>query len=67
MSQRKTNAIGESNEGCLGIGDQENPPLGKIEKSHALDHPQKRRKSQKSQKDPALEIFKDLDDMEIDV
>ena len=59
--------MGNSNEGCSKGGYEQNPPPVTIYKSHALDHPQKRRKSQKSQKDPKLEIFKDLNDMEINV
>jgi hypothetical protein len=38
-SQRKSNAIGESNEGCSRGGDGQDPPQGEIEKSHAIDHP----------------------------
>ena len=67
MSQRKNNNAGEINEGYLGGGDGEYPPMGKIEKSHVVDHPQKRRKSQRFLKDLELEFFKDLEDMEIDV
>ena len=50
MSLRKNIVVGESNEGCLGGGDGEDPPQGNIKKSHALDHPQKRRKGKKSPK-----------------
>lgn len=47
MSLRKTSIVGESNEGCLGEGDGENPPQGRIENSHALNQTQKRRKGNK--------------------
>jgi hypothetical protein len=57
----------ESNDRCSRGGDGEDPPHGKIEKSHALDHPKKRRKSQKPPKDSKLEIFRYLDDMKVDV
>jgi hypothetical protein len=39
MCLRKTASIGESNDRCSRGGDGEDPPHGKIEKSHALDHP----------------------------
>ena len=39
MSHKKINVAGESNEGCLGGGDGEDPPLGKTKKSHVVDHP----------------------------
>lgn len=37
------------------------------EKYHAIDHPKKRRKSQRSPKDSKLEIFNELEDMEVDM
>ena len=51
MSLRKTIVVGDSNEGCPRGVDGEDPPQGKIEKSHALDHPPKRRKGQMSPND----------------
>ena len=39
----------------------------KLKKYHAVDHPQKCRKCQRSPKDSKMEIFKDLEDMEVDV
>ena len=66
-SQRKTTIIRESNEGFSRGDDEEDPLWGGIEKSHVVDHPQKLLKSLRSPKDSELEIFKDLEDMEIDI
>ena len=51
MSERKIYTVGESNDGCLGGDDKEDPPLGKTEKYHAVNHRHKIRKSKKSLND----------------
>ena len=67
VSQWRITTAGKSNEGCLGGGDGEYPNHGKTRNSHAIDHPQKRRKSQRFPKDSEIEIFKGLEDMEVDM